>query len=138
MCSGSRHLQGRCRKPMSTVATAASQNVADGTALLRLKTGTTDRSQTDVAKGTDAEVSGHRWCRAFLATGSSGRARAPNRLNSSSSPRCRTSRCRASCAIRERMQKNPGFQNIDTDLRMNTPELRVRVNRDKVLDVRPT
>ena len=33
------------------------------------------------------------------------------------------------------MQKNPGFVNIDTDLRMNTPELRVRVNRDKVLDV---
>ena len=33
------------------------------------------------------------------------------------------------------MQKNPGFVNIDTDLRMNTPELRVRVNRDKVVDV---
>ncbi|HQA32619.1 MAG TPA: efflux RND transporter permease subunit, partial [Casimicrobium huifangae] len=38
-------------------------------------------------------------------------------------------------AMQNEMQKNPGFQNIDTDLRMNTPELRVRVNRDKVLDV---
>ena len=37
--------------------------------------------------------------------------------------------------MQNEMQKNPGFQNIDTDLRTNTPELRVRVNRDKVLDV---
>jgi multidrug efflux pump len=33
------------------------------------------------------------------------------------------------------MRKNPDFVNIDTDLRMNTPEIRLQVNRDKVLDV---
>jgi multidrug efflux pump len=37
--------------------------------------------------------------------------------------------------MQEEMRKNPGFVNIDTDLRVNTPELRVRVNRDRVLDV---
>src|SRR3546814_3416542 len=29
----------------------------------------------------------------------------------------------------------PGLQNIDTDLRLNTPELRVEVQRDKLADV---
>ncbi len=37
--------------------------------------------------------------------------------------------------MQDEMRKFPGFVNIDTDLRMNTPELRVQVNRDKVLDV---
>jgi multidrug efflux pump len=37
--------------------------------------------------------------------------------------------------MQEEMRKFPGFTNIDSDLRMNTPELRVQVNRDKVLDV---
>jgi multidrug efflux pump len=37
--------------------------------------------------------------------------------------------------MQEEMRKNPGFVNIDTDLRLNTPELRVQVNRDKALDV---
>jgi multidrug efflux pump len=33
------------------------------------------------------------------------------------------------------MSKYPGVQNLQTDLRLNTPELRVDVNRDKLADV---
>jgi multidrug efflux pump len=33
------------------------------------------------------------------------------------------------------MGKYPGVQNLQTDLRLNTPELRVEVNRDKLADV---
>lgn len=34
-----------------------------------------------------------------------------------------------------KLRDYPGLQNIDTDLRLNTPELRVVVNRDKLADV---
>ncbi len=34
-----------------------------------------------------------------------------------------------------RLRDYPGIQNINTDLRMNTPELRVQVNREKLADV---
>jgi multidrug efflux pump len=33
------------------------------------------------------------------------------------------------------MQKYPGMQNLQADLRLNTPEIRVRVNRDKLSDI---
>ena len=33
------------------------------------------------------------------------------------------------------LAKYPGVQNVQTDLRLNTPELRVQVNRDKLADV---
>ena len=33
------------------------------------------------------------------------------------------------------MQKYPGMQNLQSDLRLNTPEIRVRVNRDKLSDI---
>ena len=33
------------------------------------------------------------------------------------------------------LAKNPGLSNIDTDLRLNQPEIRVTVNRDKLSDV---
>ena len=35
----------------------------------------------------------------------------------------------------DRLADYPGLQNLDTDLRLNTPELKVRVNRDKLADV---
>jgi multidrug efflux pump len=34
----------------------------------------------------------------------------------------------------ERVRANPGFVNPDTDLKLNQPQLEVRLNRDKVLD----
>jgi multidrug efflux pump len=33
------------------------------------------------------------------------------------------------------MAKNPGFMNVDTDLKLNKPELSVRVDRDKAADI---
>ncbi len=35
----------------------------------------------------------------------------------------------------EEMRKFPGAQNLQTDLRLNTPEVRVKINRDKLGDV---
>ncbi len=35
----------------------------------------------------------------------------------------------------DKLRDYPGLQNIDTDLRLNTPELKVVVNRDKLADV---
>ncbi len=35
----------------------------------------------------------------------------------------------------ERISKYPGIRNIDSDLRLNTPELRVTMNRDKMADL---
>jgi len=35
----------------------------------------------------------------------------------------------------EEVRKYPGVQNLQTDLRLNTPEVRVRINRDKISDV---
>src|SRR5690606_7242503 len=34
-----------------------------------------------------------------------------------------------------RLREYPGLQNLETDLRLNTPELQVSVNRDKLADV---
>lgn len=35
----------------------------------------------------------------------------------------------------DKLSEYPGLQNLDSDLRLNTPELKVRVNRDKLADV---
>jgi multidrug efflux pump len=35
----------------------------------------------------------------------------------------------------DEVRKYPGVQNLQTDLRLNTPEVRVRINRDKISDV---
>ncbi|HEY2816727.1 MAG TPA: efflux RND transporter permease subunit [Casimicrobiaceae bacterium] len=35
----------------------------------------------------------------------------------------------------EEVRKHPGIQNLQTDLRLNTPEVRVRINRDKLSDI---
>src|SRR5690625_5598311 len=34
----------------------------------------------------------------------------------------------------EQLADYPGLQNLDTDLRLNTPELRVNIDRDKLAD----
>jgi multidrug efflux pump len=36
--------------------------------------------------------------------------------------------------ILDEVAKNPGFTNVDTDLKLNKPELSVIVNRDKAMD----
>jgi multidrug efflux pump len=35
----------------------------------------------------------------------------------------------------EEARKHPGLQNLQTDLRLNTPEVRVQINRDKLSDI---
>jgi multidrug efflux pump len=37
--------------------------------------------------------------------------------------------------ILDEMEKNPGFQGVDVDLRLNKPELRIEVNREKAADM---
>ncbi len=113
-------------------------NVSDGTALLRLKDwNERTRSQADVAKELIPKFQSLAGVQAFPSQ--------PGSLGQS--PRAKPVEFVILAAVpydqmqgfvqrmQAEMQKNPGFINIDTDLRMNTPELRVRVNRDKVLDV---
>ena len=113
-------------------------NVADGTALLRLKDwNERSRSQADVAKELMPKFQGIAGVQAFPSQpgslGQSPRAKPIEFVILAAVPyEQMQSFVRA---MQNEMQKNPGFTNIDTDLRMNTPELRVRVNRDKVLDV---
>ena len=37
-------------------------------------------------------------------------------------------------AMLEKVRSNPGLINVDTDLKLNQPQIEVRVNRDKILD----
>ena len=113
-------------------------NVADGTAILRLKDWSErQRSQNEIAKELFPKFQGIAGVQAFPSQpgslGQSPRAKPIEFVVLAAVPyEQMQSFVRA---MQAEMQKNPGFQNIDTDLRMNTPELRVRVNRDKVIDV---
>ncbi|HPT55563.1 MAG TPA: efflux RND transporter permease subunit [Casimicrobium sp.] len=113
-------------------------NVADGTALLRLKDwNQRTRSQAEVAKDLIPKFQALPGVQAFptqpASLGASPRAKPIEFVILASVPYEQMQ------GFVQRMQaemnKNPGFQNVDTDLRMNTPELRVRVNRDKALDM---
>ena len=86
--------------------------------------------------GVDAEVSGHRWRTTFPSQPGSlelePRAKPIEFVILAAVP---YEQMQSFVRAMNEMPEEPGFTNIDTDLRMNTPELRVRVNRDKVLDV---
>ncbi len=44
--------------------------------------------------------------------------------------------CRGSSTVSStRRASIPGLQNLQTDLRLNTPEVRVQINRDKISDI---
>ncbi len=113
-------------------------NVSDGTAILRLKDWSErERSQADIAKELFPKFQGIAGVSAFPSQ--------PGSLGQS--PRAKPIEFVILAPVpydqmqgfvqrmQEEMRKNPGFTNIDTDLRVNTPELRVRVDRDRVLDV---
>jgi multidrug efflux pump len=113
-------------------------NVADGTAILRLKDWKDrTRSQADIAKELMPKFQGIAGVQAFpVQPGSLGanfRAKPIEFVVLAAVPYEQMQGFIQ--RMQAEMQKNPGFVNIDTDLRMNTPELRVRVNRDKVVDV---
>ena len=113
-------------------------NVSDGTALLRLKDWKDrSRSQADIAKELIPKFQGLAGVQAFptqpASLGANPRAKPIEFVILASVPYEQMQGFVQ--RMQSEMQKNPGFVNIDTDLRMNTPELRVRVNRDKVQDV---
>jgi multidrug efflux pump len=113
-------------------------NVADGTAILRLKDWSErTRSQADIAKELFPKFQGLAGVQAFpsqpASLGQSPRAKPIEFVILAQVPYEQMQNFVQ--RMQEEMRKNPGFTNIDTDLRMNTPELRVRVNRDRVLDV---
>ncbi|TAG02941.1 MAG: efflux RND transporter permease subunit [Betaproteobacteria bacterium] len=113
-------------------------NVADGTAILRLKSWEERaRSQADIAKELMPKFQGLAGVSAFpsqpASLGQSPRAKPIEFVILAQVPYEQMQGFVQ--RMQEEMRKNPGFVNIDTDLRMNTPELRVRVNRDRVLDV---
>ena len=113
-------------------------NVSDGTAILRLKDWSErTRSQADVARELMPKFQALAGVQAFPSQpgslGQSARAKPVEFVLMAPVPYEQMQSYVN--AMQAEMQKNPGFTNIDTDLRMNTPELRVRVNRDRVLDV---
>ena len=113
-------------------------NVADGTAILRLKDWKErERTQADIAKELFPKFQGIAGVQAFPSQpgslGVSPRAKPIEFVILAQVPYEQMQSFVNS--MQAEMRKNPGFVNIDTDLRMNTPELRVRVNRDRVLDV---
>ena len=113
-------------------------NPSDGTALLRLKDWKDrTRSQADVAKELMPKFQGLAGVQAFptqpASLGANPRAKPIEFVILASVPYEQMQGFVQ--RMQAEMQKNPGFVNIDTDLRMNTPELRVRVNRDKVQDI---
>ena len=113
-------------------------NVADGTAILRLKNwDERTRTQAEVAKELMPKFQGLAGVSAFPSQpgslGQSPRAKPIEFVVLASVPYEQMQGFVQ--RMQAEMQKNPGFVNIDTDLRMNTPELRVRVNREKVQDV---
>jgi multidrug efflux pump len=113
-------------------------NVADGTAILRLKDWSErTRSQADIAKQLIPKFQGLAGVQAFpsqpASLGQSPRAKPIEFVILAQVPYEQMQNFVQ--RMQEEMRKIPGFTNIDTDLRMNTPELRVRVNRDRVLDV---
>jgi multidrug efflux pump len=119
-------------------ATAAFPNVSDGTAILRLKDwNDRTRTQGEIAKELAPKFQSLAGVQAFpsqpASLGQSPRAKPIEFVILAAVPYDQMQGYVR--AMQAEMAKNPGFVNTDTDLRMNTPELRVRVNRDRVLDV---
>ena len=113
-------------------------NSSDGTALLRLKDWKDrTRTQAEIAKELTLKFQAIAGVQAFPtqpgSLGANPRAKPIELVVLAAVPYEQMQAFVRS--MQAEMAKNPGFVNIDTDLRMNTPELRVRVNRDKVVDV---
>ena len=113
-------------------------NVSDGTALLRLKDWKDrTRTQSEIAKELTPKFQAIAGVQAFPtqpgSLGANPRAKPIEFVVLAAVPYEQMQAFVRS--MQAEMAKSPGFVNIDTDLRMNTPELRVRVNRDKLVDV---
>lgn len=119
-------------------AVAGFPTVADGNAILRLKSWEErQRKQQDISREANARFSQLPGVIAFAVNppslGQSPRALPIEFVIMSQVPYPELDRMVN--AFLAEMQKYPGVQNLQTDLRLNTPELRVAVNRDKLGDL---
>jgi len=112
--------------------------VTEGFAILRLKPwDERSRSQQSIARELQPKFSGVPGVRAFPTNPPSLGQRATSKpvefvvMSQASYPEL----ARMVDAFVEKLKGYPGLQNLDTDLRLNTPELNVVVNRDKLADV---
>src|SRR5690554_4370649 len=112
--------------------------VTDGFAILRLKPWEErDRSQQDIAASLQPHFAAVPGVRAFPSNPPSFGQRATSKpinfvvMSQASYPEMAA----MVQLLMDRLADYPGLQNLDTDLRLNTPELKVRVNRDKLADV---
>lgn len=119
-------------------AVAGFPTVVDGNAILRLKPWEErSRKQQDIAREANARFSQLPGVIGFAVNppslGQSPRALPIEYVIMSQVPYPELDRMVS--AFLAEMQKYPGVQNLQTDLRLNTPELRVSVNRDKLGDL---
>ncbi|SHI33405.1 efflux RND transporter permease subunit [Pollutimonas bauzanensis] len=112
--------------------------VTDGIAILRLKPwAERSRSQQSIAMALQPQFAALPGVRAFPTNPPSLGERATSKpidfvvMSQASYPEM----AKLVDGFVDKLRGYPGLQNIDTDLRLNTPELRVVVNRDKLADV---
>ncbi|HLU19031.1 MAG TPA: efflux RND transporter permease subunit [Pusillimonas sp.] len=112
--------------------------VVDGFAILRLKHwNEREKSQQEIAAELRPHFNALPGVRAFPSNPASLGQRATSKpvefviLSQASYPEL----ARLTDAFMARLEEYPGLQNIESDLRLNTPELQVQVNRDKLADV---
>ncbi|WP_298052427.1 efflux RND transporter permease subunit [uncultured Paenalcaligenes sp.] len=111
--------------------------VSDSFAILRLKPWEErERSQQEIARGLQPQFSALPGVRAFPTNPPSFGQRATSKpvefviMSQAPYPEL----ARIVDGFLEQLRDYPGLQNIDTDLRLNTPELRVEIDRDKLAD----
>lgn len=112
--------------------------VVDGFAILRLKHwDEREKSQQDIAAELRPKFNALPGVRAFPSNPASLGQRATSKpvefviLSQASYPEL----AEMTDAFMARLEEYPGLQNLESDLRLNTPELQVQVNRDKLADV---
>jgi len=112
--------------------------VVDGFAILRLKHwNERDKSQQEIAAELRPRFNALPGVRAFPSNPASLGQRATTKpvefiiMSQASYPEI----AKFTDAFIERLSDYPGLQNLEMDLRLNTPELQVSVNRDKLADV---
>ncbi len=112
--------------------------VTDGTAILRLKSWEErGRRQQDIARELQPKFSSLPGVRAFPTNppslGQSARSKPVEFIIMSQASYPELAKLVG--VFVDALRDYPGLQNLDTDLRLNTPELRVQVDRDKMSDV---
>lgn len=112
--------------------------VVDGFAILRLKHwNERDRSQQSIADQLRPHFNALPGVRAFPSNPASLGQRATSKPVEFviMSQESYEELARITDAFMQKLSEYPGLQNLETDLRLNTPELQVTVNRDKLADV---